>query len=109
MQTPSRTRKRFSPAQRQSILEAYLSSQRSQREFVSEAGISLSTLHSWLRKTPSAKSAGPANFVQIPNPLARSAGPAAYRLEFPRGVVLEVRSGFLAGELEDLVRMLQTL
>ena len=109
MQTQSRNRKRFSPAQRHAILEAYRSSQISQREFVAEAGIGLSTLHSWLRKAPSAKSAGPANFVRVPNPLARSAAPAAYRLEFPRGVVLEVRSGFLAGELEDLVRMLQTL
>ena len=109
MQTPSRTRKRFSPAQRQSILEAYLGSQRSQREFVAEAGIGLSTLHSWLRKAPSTKSASPSKFIQIPNPLSRSAGPAVYRLEFPRGVILEVRSGFPAGELGALVQMLQTL
>ena len=81
----------------------------SQREFVAEAGIGLSTLLSWLRKIPSPKSARPARFVQLPNPLARSAVGGAYRLEFPRGVVLEVRSGFLAGELEALVQMLQTL
>jgi hypothetical protein len=34
---------------------------------------------------------------------------AAYRLEFPRGLVLEVAAGFEVAELQSLVQLIQTL
>ena len=108
MQNSLSIRQRFTPAQRQSILHAYARRQLSQREFAAGAGLSLSTLHGWLRKSPASQASGLSGFVPLPNPLPRAAAPV-YRLEFPGGVMLEVPSGFDAAELGSLVQTLRAL
>ena len=79
-----------------------------QREFACQAGISLSTLQLW-RKKASEGSRSPRGFVAVPNLLQAQPAPAAYRLEWPSGLTLEVRSGFGAEELAALLELLPPL
>src|SRR5271156_4421068 len=105
MQDATHVRQHRTPAQRKKILEDYRQGQRTQKEYAAQAGISVSTLQAWLRKRPArASSAGPA-FVAVPNLLSASSGPV-YRLQWPGGLSLEVRSGFAAQELAALLQLL---
>ena len=79
-----------------------------QREFARQAGISLSTLHLWL-KNASEEPGPPRGFVAVPNLLAAPPAAAAYRLQWPGGLALEVRSGFAAEELAALLQLLPSL
>jgi transcriptional regulator with XRE-family HTH domain len=75
-----------------------------QKDFAAQAGFSASTLQAWLRKT----SDGPA-FVALPNLLSAAPAAAAYRLHWPGGLSLEVRSGFSSRELAALLQLLPKL
>jgi transposase-like protein len=108
MQNKSPVRKYSTPAQREKILQSYQRSQLTQREFAAQAGIGVSTLAVWLRKA-AVNQAGGSSFVAVPNLLpVPSAGPA-YRLQWPAGLSLEVRSGFSSGELATLLQLLPSL
>ena len=77
-----------------------------QKECAAQAGISVSTLQGWLRRKPArAVSAAPA-FVAMPNLLSTPSAAPAYRLQWPEGLSLEVRSGFSAQELGALLQLL---
>jgi transposase-like protein len=108
MQQPTRVQRHHTAAQRQEILTAYQRSQLTQKEFAAQAGIGCSTLTSWLRKAAPAQPSGAA-FVPVPNLFSAAAVAPAYRLQFPRGLVLEVASGFPAAELGALLQLVQAL
>lgn len=105
--TPS-VRMRLTQAQREAILTAYRRSQLTQREFASQAGISVSGLQLWLRKAAARPSTQTA-FVQVPNLLAQTPGPAVYRLHLPGAIDLEVGSGFRPEELASLLQVVRSL
>jgi len=107
--TPT-VRKHRTQAQRERILNDYQGTQLSQREFASQAGIGVSTLQCWLRKSAaSPSSAASAGFVEVPNPLTQVPGVAAYRLRLAGGIDLEIASGFRPTELLSLLRALRGL
>jgi len=107
MPTTPTLRKRLTQAQREKILKAYRASQLSQREFAARAGIGLSTLHVWLRKTVSSPSTPATAFVQVPNLLGQAPGAFMYRVHLAGGVEVEVSSGFRAEELATLLQLLK--
>jgi transposase-like protein len=106
MQNSSRTRKPSTPAGREEILQSYEQSQLTQKEFAEQAGIGVSTLAAWRRNAREGKGRRP-SFVAVPNLLASVPAAPAYRLQWPNGLSLEIRAGFLAGELADLLQVLQ--
>jgi transcriptional regulator with XRE-family HTH domain len=106
--TPT-VRKRPTQAQREAILTAYRGSQLTQREFASQAGISVSALQLWLRKAAARPCTHTTAFVQVPNLLAQAPGPAVYRLHLPGAIDLEVSSGFRPEELASLLQVLRSL
>ena len=102
-------RKHFSQAQREATVSSYRRSQLTPREFASQAGISVSALRLWLRKsTPTAPNPTTA-FVQVPNLLAPTSGPPVYRLHLGGGIDLEISSGFRPEELASLLQLLHSL
>ena len=113
MPTTPTVRKRPTQAQRETILTAYRRSQLTQREFASQAGISVSALQLWLRKAAGARTPSPCTqttaFVQVPNLLAQAPGPRMYRLHLPGAIDLEVGSGFRPEELASLLQLLRSL
>ncbi|HEX4119053.1 MAG TPA: transposase [Verrucomicrobiae bacterium] len=108
MQDLTGPRKHFGAEQREKILQSYRESSLTQKEFAVQAGVSLSTLQAWLRKASEARGPSP-GFVAVPNLLAARPAPAAYRLQWPDGLTLEVRSGFAAQELAVLLQLLPPL
>jgi transcriptional regulator with XRE-family HTH domain len=102
-------RKRPTQAQREAIVIAYRRSQLTQREFASEAGISVSALQLWLRRAAARPCTETTAFVQVPNLLAQAPGPAVYRLHLPGAIDLEVGSGFRPEELASLLQLLRSL
>ena len=109
MQDSMPVRKHRSLAQREEILRNYHRSQITQKEFAQQIGISVSTLQAWLRKAPGHGVADAPAFVPVPNLLAASPLPPAYRLQWPGGLSLEVRAGFVAQELAALLQLLPAL
>ena len=110
MQRSTGVRRRYPSAQRDRILAGYQKSGLTQKEFARQAGLGHSTLTRWLRRpTTTAKTAASAGFVPVPNLF--TAGPAApaYRLQFPRGVIVEVATGFPSGDLTTLLEVVQRL
>ena len=108
MQSISHVRKHLTSARRDKILRAYQGSALTQKQFAAQAGIGLSTLQLWLRKAddrPEKKS----GFVAVPNLLPAHAAAATFRIQWPGGVSLEVRSGFADRELAALLQRLQSL
>ena len=106
MQDSTHVRKHRTAAQRQSILQDYRRSQLTQKEFAAQAGISVSTLQAWLRTAPARASAGGSVFVAVPNLLSASPAAPDYRLQWPGGLSLEVRSGFASQELAAWLQLL---
>lgn len=106
MQTRSLVRKHSTRAQRNQILRRYQRSQLTQKEFAAQAGLSVSTLQSWLRQAAPAQEEGRTGFLPVPNLLASTAPPPTYRIAWPGGVVLEVRPGFAREELAALLAAL---
>ncbi len=108
MQYSSCVRQHPTPAQREKILQSYQRSRLPQKEFAAQAGIGVSTLAAWLRKAALHKEEASC-FVAVPNLFpAADAGPV-YRLQWPGGLSLEVRSGFSSGELASLLQLLPGL
>jgi len=99
-------RKHHTAAQRDAILRDYRECRLTQKEFAVQAGISVSTLQGWLRKSPTPKAShGPA-FVAVPNLLSTVPSTGTYRLQWPGGLSLEVRAGFVVEELAALLQLL---
>jgi len=112
-QPPARPHK--TTRQRADILAAYERTELTQREFVARHDIAVTTLQRWLRQSQSGSRSEGARFVEVPNllpapkPVGGSSTAAAYRLQFPRGLVLEVASGFQASEVRLLAQLIQAL
>ena len=96
-------------ARRAEILQRYRETHLTQKEFARQMGIGVSTLQLWLRKAPRARSPKAASWVEVPNLLSAAAVGATYRVQSPQGWVVEVRSGFLAQELGQLLNQLREL
>jgi hypothetical protein len=112
MQTTSSIRKRLTLAQREELLRVYRRSDLTQREFARQQGIGLSSLQNWLRQTATApKPVAPSvpAFLPVPNLLSATPASPAYRIQWPGGLTLEVRAGFLASELAALLALLPRL
>ena len=109
MQGPTRIRRHHTRAERNQILAAYQRSPLTQKEFAAQAGVGYSTLTLWLSQAATAKNSGPAAFVPVPNLFSAAAPRSAYRIEFPRGVIVEVASGFASEELGALLQQVQRL
>jgi len=108
MQRSTRVRRRYTWAQKDRILAAYQQSRLPQKDFAARAGIGQSTLTLWLRQA-AAKNSGPSTFVPVPNLFSTAGAAAAYRLQFPRGVSVEVSAGFRSEELGALLQLIQAL
>jgi transposase-like protein len=106
MQDTSRIRKHRTPAQREKILQSYRRTQLTQKDFAAQAGVSVSTLAGWLRRADDLGREA-SSFVPVPNLLAATPAAPAYRLQWPGGLSLEIRSGFPPGELAALLQLLQ--
>jgi transposase-like protein len=107
MRTYQFARKRYTPAQRERLLQDYHRSELSQRSFAAQAGIGLTTLQLWLRKAANHAPTSRPRFIELPNPLSSAPASAwAYRVHLAGGVQLEVGSGF---EPEELAILLQVL
>jgi len=110
MQRPTPVRRHHHTlAQRNEILAAYQRSPLTQKEFAAQAGIGCSTLAAWRRQSATTKPSGPPAFVPVPNLFSAAVPRSAYRIEFPRGVIVEVASGFQSEELGALLRGVQAL
>jgi len=80
-----------------------------QKEFATQAGLSVTTLQAWRRKAPDHRAWTGSAFVAVPNLLSASPAPPAYRLQWPGGLSLEVRAGFVSEELAALLQLLPAL
>ena len=106
MQNSESLRKHRTPAQRRALLKEFRRSQLTQQDFARQSGIGVSTLQSWLRKSGPEPGPKVPAFVALPNGLAASAAPPAYRLRWPNGLSLEFAAGF---HVEDLAAVLELL
>ena len=109
MQDLTTVRKHRTPVEREQILEDYRRSQLTQKQFAARAGISVTTLQAWLRKAPNRPAPIPPAFLAVPNLLPAIPAAPAYRLQWPGGLSLEVRAGFVSGELAALLQLLPAL
>jgi len=109
MENESSNRRRRTPAERAQILDQYHQSGLTQKLFAAQAGISYSALSSWLRQAAAKSDGTKRQFVAVPNLLPSSRGSAAYRLQWPDGVALEVGAGFAAPELGALLQVMRRL
>jgi hypothetical protein len=109
MRTSLLPRKHLSPAEREKVLQAWRASPLTDQEFAAQAGVGVATLHAWRRRAAAGRPGRPATFVAVPNLLAAAPSGPAYRLHWPGGLSLEVRSGFAAAELAALLQLLPAL
>lgn len=110
MQPKPSSRQYRTRAEKAKIVAAYKHSGLSQRDFALQHGIAASNIQRWVGQFPaSAKPPHPAALVEVPNLLAPRPGPGAYRLHFPKGLLLEVAHGFEAREVRALVQLLHSL
>ena len=100
--------KRWTPTQSERILAAYWQSSLSQPEFARQYNIGTSTPRIWLRQSASKPPSSAAAFLPIPNLLPQPGVAPAYRLQWPGGLVLELRSGFVPQEVAHLLQLLPT-
>jgi|SRR4051794_10045495 transposase-like protein len=103
------TRPHFTPAQRLRVIQDYLRAQLSQKDFAAQAGIGLTTLQSWLRKSARARPAPQAKFLPVPNLLNAAPARSAYRVHLAGGIQLEVYPGFRPEELTAMLRVIREL
>jgi len=92
---------------KQQIVAAFKESGLSLRMFANQHGLPRSTLHRWATGSCVDAQSRNAALVEVPNLLGSN--PSAYRLSFPRGVMLEVPRNFAARELRMLVQLLLEL
>ncbi len=88
------------------MIESYLKSNLSQRAFAAQAGLSVSALQYWLRKSRGSQKQPATQLVELPfAPLASRA--SGYRLHFAKECFLEIPAGFRAEEVRQLWQVLQ--
>ena len=109
MRTSLLPRNHLTPAEREKVLEGWRVSPLADKEFAVQAGVGVSTLHAWRRRSAVRPPGRPATFVAVPNLLAAVPAAPVYRLHWPGGLSLEVRSGFAPAELAALLRLLPAL
>ncbi len=109
MQSTFRMGPRKPRAERAQILAARAQSELTDRQFATQHGIAVTTLYRWQRQRSPSPRRDPAALIEIPNRLNSRPTGAPYRLRFPRGLILEVASGFAAEELRSLAQLLQSL
>jgi len=110
MQSKSGLRHYWTDTEKAKIVAAYKRSGLSQRDFAEQQHIAPSNIHRWVQRFPtSAETAGPAALVEVPNLLGSRPSCGPYRLHFPKGLLLEVATGFEVGEVRALAQLLQSL
>lgn len=115
------SRRRRTEAEAQTILARYWKSGLTQRVFALKAGMSVSTLHYWLRRARSLNEEKPRQAgrsvstssisllgVELDGPLPRGAqGAGGYEIEMSGGVCLRLSGGFGDGEVRRLLALLK--
>jgi len=92
------------------IAAAYRRSGLSQRDFADRQGIAPSNIQRWVQQFPAnGKAAAPTALVELPTLLGSRTDSGAYRLHFPKGLLLEVAHGFEVREVRALAQLLQSL
>lgn len=110
MQKTLLVRKRFSGAEREALVAEYRRGEVTQREFAGRAGISVSCLCSWLRRSKGLESSVRSAWIELPQGLPGVAAVAVpSKVRFPGGIVLELARGFVPEEAARLCRMIQEL
>lgn len=109
MQTLSRVPKDSISAHREKLLRRYRRSRLTPEQFAAQAGIAVSTLQFWLRQAALTQTDHEPGFLQAPNLLPVAPTPPAYRIQWPGGLSVEVRSGFAGEELAALLEALQSV
>jgi hypothetical protein len=108
MTIKSRSRPHRTTAEKADLVAAFHRSGLGQRDFAIRQGIAPSNLQRWVQRSHlAAKPQGLAALVEVPNLLA--AGSGRYRLHFPKGLMLELTSGFDPGEVRRLAELVQSL
>lgn len=98
-------RKRYTLADKQRILEDYGQSGMTQREFVQCAGISISALQLWLKKSKApAPESTTTQFLPVANLLGGGASLPCYRIKLGDRVCVEIPPGFRSQELKELLQ-----
>jgi len=106
MQTIASRGRRRTPAEREKILKAYRRSKLPQRRFAAQAGIGLSTLGSWLRKSAPQQSPS-SDWIELPNLVSTPPSQPVYRVHLPNGVKVELGTGFGPEEVGVLLGLLE--
>lgn len=102
--TTAIVRKRYTLAEKQRILEDYGQSGMTQRDFVQHAGISISALHLWLKKSKtSTPESTTTQFLPIANLLGGGQSLPCYRIKLGGRVCVEIPPGFRPQELKALL------
>lgn len=110
MQKTLLVRKRFSRAEREALLAEYCRGEVTQREFAAGAGISVSCLYYWLRKSTERPISTDPPWIELPKGLAAvEVAAVPYKVRFPGGMVLELARGFEPEETALLCRMIGEL
>lgn len=94
---------------KEQVVAAFKESGLSVRVFAHQNGLAHSTLHRWASEGAVLPESRSAELVEVPNLLGHGRGAGAYHLHFPRGLVLELPTGFRPEELRGLVQLLQEL
>jgi hypothetical protein len=101
-------RKRLDEAEREALVAEYRRGDVTQRELAGRAGISVSCLCSWLRRSKMPQKAARSGWIELPQGLAGAAA-VPYKVRFPGGTVLELARGFVPEETARLCRLIQEL
>jgi hypothetical protein len=109
MQTSFVRRKHSSAIQREKILDFWRTTALTDKEYAIQAGVAVSTLHAWRRQAAGQSPKTRPTFVAVPNLLAANPPGPDYRLHWPGGLSLEVRTGFAPAELAALLQLLPAL
>ena len=104
--TATYPRRRFSPAERQAILQRYHASGLKQAEFIAGEGISKATLGKWLQRERQLAKAKPQppRFQEVLFPPSRS--PWQVEIASPQNWILRFAAAPAASALEPLLRAL---
>ena len=91
------------------MVATYQGGHLTQKDFAAKIGVVPATLAAWVRRAAAAKAASSDAFVSVPNLFPAAAAGTAYRMVFPKGVTVEVGSGFSPAEIETLLRLVRDL
>ena len=102
-------RRRFTAAQKAEMLTTYQGGHLTQKDFAAKIGVVPATLAAWVRRAAAAQAASSDAFVSVPNLFPAAASGPAYRIIFPKGVMVEVGPGFSPAEIKTLLRLVRDL